>query len=98
MEAFEVSVCSSVAFLLGISSSIFKRNAGSSSSIGSLPTASTYSSDDMSSVIGDESVLSSDIDFPIPSCINVERIDCREIDSKIDIPISREKEFDDLTT
>ena len=88
--------CSSIVLPLDNSCSMFKRNAGSSSSIASLPTASTYNSDDMSSVISDESVSSSDIEFPILSCIDVERIDYREMDSKIDDLIIREKEYDDF--
>ena len=97
VEASEDSVCSSVALSINSSCSMLKRNAGSSSSIGSLFTAPTYNSDDMS-VIGDESVSSSDIEFSIPSCIDVKRIDRREMDSKIDDLNSRAKEYDDFRT
>ena len=84
MGAFEDLACGSIALPLESSCSMLKRNASSSSSIDSLFTASTCNSDDMS-VIGNEIVCRSDsIEYPFPSCINIERIDCREKNSKID--------------
>ena len=111
VEVSDDSVCSSIMLPLN-SYLMFKRNTSSSSLITSLPIVSTRNSDNISFMISDESVLSSDvtsiicnesvlssnIEFPILSCVDVKIIDCSEIDSNIDNLNNREKECDDFRT